>query len=63
MEAGAEVAAQKFFGLDIELVTAGLARHSAVFSYAAVSPFTTLDGKLVPSRELKGTSGARSAAT
>jgi hypothetical protein len=57
MEAGTAVAAEKVRGLDIELVTAGLARHSAVFSYAAVSPFTTLDGELVPGREPSGALG------
>lgn len=57
MQSGAAVAAQKLMGLDIELVTAGLARHSAVFSYAAVSSFTTLDGALVPGRELSGDLG------
>jgi Family of unknown function (DUF6178) len=54
MQSGAAVAAQKLTGLDIELVSAGLARHSAVFDYAAVSSFTTLDGELAPSRELSG---------
>jgi uncharacterized protein DUF6178 len=54
MQSGAAVAAQKLIGLDIELVTAGLARHSAVFDFAAVSSFTTLDGELVPGRELSG---------
>src|SRR5437764_1132913 len=57
MQSGAAVAAQKLIGLDIELVTAGLARHSAVFSYAAVASFTTLDGELAPSRELSGDLG------
>lgn len=54
MQSGAAVAAQKLSGLDIELVTAGLAGHSAVFDHAAVSPFTTLDGELAPGRELSG---------
>jgi uncharacterized protein DUF6178 len=57
MQAGVAVAAQKVMGLDIELVTAGLARHSAVFGYAAVSSFETLDGELVPGRELSGDIG------
>jgi Family of unknown function (DUF6178) len=57
MQSGAAVAAQKLMGLDIELVTAGLARHAAVFSYAAVSSFTTMDGELVPGRELSGDLG------
>ena len=54
MQSGAAAAAQKLSGLDIELVIAGFARHSAVFDYAAVSSFTTLDGELAPSRELTG---------
>jgi hypothetical protein len=57
MQSGAALAAQKLSGLDIELVTAGFARHSAVFDYAAVSSFTTLDGELAPSRELGGDLG------
>jgi Family of unknown function (DUF6178) len=56
METGAAVAAEKIMGLDIELVTAGLARHVTVFGYAAVSSFTTLDGELVPGREMSGES-------
>jgi Family of unknown function (DUF6178) len=54
MQSGTAVAAQKLMGLDIELFTAGLARHAAVFGYAAVSSFTTLDGELVPGRKLSG---------
>jgi hypothetical protein len=57
MEAGAAVAAEKIMGLDIELVTAGLARHVAVFSSAAVSSYTMLDGTVVPGRELRGDLG------
>jgi uncharacterized protein DUF6178 len=56
-QAGAAVAVQKLRGLDIELVTAGLVRHLAVFSFAAVSSFTTLDGEVVPGRELSGDFG------
>lgn len=56
MEAGAPVATEKLMGLDIELVTAGLARHVTVFGYAAVSSFTTLDGELVSGRESTGES-------
>lgn len=54
MESGAALAAQKLAGLDIELVIAGLARHSAVFDCAAVSSLTTLDGELAPGRESRG---------
>ena len=50
MESGAGVAAEKLIGLDLELVIAGFARHTAVFDHAAVSSYTTLDGTLVPSR-------------
>jgi hypothetical protein len=57
MQSGAALAAEKLMGLDIELVTAGLARHSAVFSNAAVSSFTTLDGELIPARQLSGDLG------
>jgi Family of unknown function (DUF6178) len=57
MQSGAAVAAQQIIGLDIDLVTAGLARHSAVFSYAAVASFTALDGELAPSRESSGDLG------
>lgn len=54
MQSGAAVAAQKVIGLDIELVIAGLARHAAVFDHAAVSAYTTLEGELIPGRELRG---------
>jgi Family of unknown function (DUF6178) len=54
MQSGAEVAAQKLAGLDIELVIAGIARHAAVFDSAAVSPYTTLDGEQAPGRMLDG---------
>jgi len=50
MQSGAAVAAAKLVGLDIELVIAGLARHIAVFDYAAASSYTTLDGELAPGR-------------
>lgn len=54
MQSGGAVAAQKLMGLDVELVTAGLARHVAVFESAAVSSFTTLDGGLAPGRVAGG---------
>jgi hypothetical protein len=57
MESGAAVAAEKIIGLDIELVTAGLARHVAVFGSGAVSSYTLLDGTVVPGRELSGDLG------
>jgi hypothetical protein len=57
MQSGTAVAAQKLSGLDIELVTAGFARHSAVFDFAAVSSFTTGDGELAPSRDVSGDLG------
>ena len=52
MEAGADVAAEKVLGLDIELVIAGLVQHAAAFDRAAVSPYTTLDGDEMPGRAL-----------
>jgi hypothetical protein len=57
MQSGAAVGAQKLMGLDIQLLTAGLARHVAVFGYAAVASFMTLDGELVPGRRLSGDLG------
>jgi len=52
MEAGADVAADKVIGLDIELVIAGLVQHAAAFDRASVSPYTTLDGDEMPARAL-----------
>ena len=52
MEAGADVAAEKVLGLDIELVVAGLLQHAAAFDRASVSPYTTLDGDVMPGRAL-----------
>src|SRR4030095_7669476 len=52
MQSRGSVAAQKLAGLDIELVTAGFARHPSVFDRAAVSSYTTLDGELVQGRVL-----------
>jgi hypothetical protein len=54
MQAGAEVAAEKLIGLDIELVIAGLTDHVRVFEDAAVSEYTTLDGLHVPRRQPRG---------
>ena len=54
MEAGADVAAEKVLGLDIELVIAGLVQHAAAFDVAAVSPYTTLDGDEMPGRAMNG---------
>jgi Family of unknown function (DUF6178) len=50
MQSGAPVAAEKLSGLDMDLVVAGFSRHAAVFDYAALSSFTSLDGDLVPGR-------------
>ena len=47
MESGAAVAAEKLIGVDIDLVIASLAQHVLVMDYAAVAPFTTLDGEHV----------------
>jgi hypothetical protein len=52
MQAGAEIAAEKLAGLDIDLVIAGLARQAAVFDHTAVSSYTTLDGEHVPGRAM-----------
>ena len=52
MEAGADVAAEKVIGLDIELVIAGLVQHAAAFDRAAVSSYTTLDGDDMPGRAM-----------
>ena len=52
MEAGADVAAEKVLGLDIELVIAGLVKHAAAFDRAAVSSYTTLEGDDMPGRAL-----------
>jgi hypothetical protein len=52
MQSGAAVAAQKLVGLDIELVTAGFSRHTAVYDHMAVSTYTTLDGEEMPGRAL-----------
>lgn len=57
MQSGAEVAAHKLVGLDVELVTAGLSQHVAVLNSAAVAAYTTLDGELIPARKLSGDTG------
>jgi hypothetical protein len=51
MESGAAVAAQKLMGVEIDLVIASLSRHVLVMDYAAVAPFTTLDGEQVAPRQ------------
>jgi len=45
MESGAETAAEKLVGLDIELVIAGFAQHLAVFDAGVTVAYTTLDGE------------------
>src|SRR5262249_17515153 len=47
VEYGAESAAQKLAGMDVELIAAGLARHVLVYDRAAVTPYETLDGELI----------------
>jgi hypothetical protein len=54
MQAGAATAAEKLVGLDIDLVVEGLSRHAAVFDYAAVAGYATLDGEYVRARERRG---------
>jgi hypothetical protein len=48
VESGAAVAAQKLAGMDIDLVSAGLAPHARVYDIAAVTPYTTTDGEEAP---------------
>jgi hypothetical protein len=57
MESGAEVAAEKVMGLDLSLVTSGLAQHVAVLVGAAISSYTMLDGTEVAERALGGELG------
>jgi hypothetical protein len=45
VESGAEAAAQKVAGMDVDLVVAGLAQHLLVYDCAAVTPYETLDGE------------------
>jgi hypothetical protein len=45
VESGAEAAAQKLAGMDVDLVVAGLAQHLLVYDRAAVTPYETLDGE------------------
>src|SRR5215471_8967855 len=52
MEAGADVAAEKLLGLDIDLVIAGFSRHLAAFDGAVVAGYTMLDGVEVPGRAM-----------
>jgi len=47
VESGAELAAQKIAGMDVDLVVAGLAQHMLVYDRAAVTPYETLDGELI----------------
>src|SRR5262249_41837715 len=51
VEYGAEAAAHKLAGMDVDLVVAGLAGHILVYDRAAVTPYETLDGEQIePSR-------------
>lgn len=45
LETGADVAAQKLAGMNVELVVTGLAQHALVYDRAAVTPYETLDGE------------------
>ena len=54
MQSGPHVAAEKLVGLDIELVVSGLSKHAAVFDYAAISGYETLDGDRMPGRMPEG---------
>ena len=46
VEAGVSGAAAALAAMDVDLVAAGLSPHVRVFVYAAVTPYTTLDGEL-----------------
>jgi Family of unknown function (DUF6178) len=46
-QSGATQAARKLAGMDVELVTAGIAQHARVLDRAAVSSYTTTDGEVV----------------
>lgn len=52
MQTGPVVAAEKVMGLDADLVIEGFARHVAVFDFAAVAPYTTLDGDEILGRDM-----------
>ena len=54
VESGAKVAAQKLAGMDVDLVSAGLARHVRVYDIAAVTPYTTTDGEEAAAIPLHG---------
>src|SRR5262247_3202501 len=47
LETGAAAAAQKFAGMDVDIVIAGLAQHTLVYDRAAVTPYETTDGELI----------------
>jgi hypothetical protein len=47
-DAGARAAADKVAGMDVNLVTTGLAHHARVFDRAAVSSYTTTNGDEIP---------------
>jgi hypothetical protein len=47
VESGADAAAQKLAGMDVDIVIAGLAQHALVYDIAAVSPYETTDGELI----------------
>ncbi len=51
MQSGAAVAANTLIDLDLALVVTGFSRHVVVSDLAAVSAFTTLDGRYVERRE------------
>jgi hypothetical protein len=51
VDAGAELAAEKLEGIDLDLVIAGMSQHIRVFDMGSVSTFTNTDGELAtPSR-------------
>ena len=47
VETGAEVAAQKLAGMEVDYVVAGLAKHVLIYDRATVTPYETMDGEQV----------------
>lgn len=54
MQSGPEAAAAVVAKMDLDLLVGGLSDHISVFDCAAVAPFTSLDGELMPGRVLAG---------
>jgi len=55
VDASAQIAAQKLSHMNVELTTAGIARHARVYDRGAMTPYTTLDGEVMtPVHDLDG---------